>query len=119
MQIGRLTFTTGHNRRNPRRMALVGFAVLPLLIAACGGTSSTPAVDDTVYTISVGHVLAPTEAIHLELVATAERLKERSGGRLILEIFPSSTLGTNVDLVEQSVAGANVIAHTDTGQLVN
>lgn len=119
MQIGRLTFTTGHNRRNPRRMALVGFAVLPLLIAACGGTSSTPAVDDTVYTISVGHVLAPTEAIHLELVATAERLKERSGGRLILEIFPSSTLGTNVDLVEQSVAGANVIAHTDTGLLVN
>jgi len=136
MQISRLTSRTGHGRHNTRRMALVGFAVLPLLIAACGGTSSTPeaapapppaaaeggdapVVDDTVYTISVGHVLAPTEAIHLELVATAERLKERSGGRLILEVFPSSTLGTNVELVEQTIAGANVIAHTDPGLLAN
>jgi TRAP-type C4-dicarboxylate transport system substrate-binding protein len=136
MQIGRLTPRTGHGRRNPKRMALVGLAILPMILAACGGTSDAPQagptpppatgggggappVDNTVYTISVGHVLAPTEAIHLELLETAERLKDRSGGRLILEIFPSSTLGTNVELVEQAVAGANVIAHTDPGLLAN
>ncbi len=65
--------------------------------------------------IKAGHVLAPTEPTHLALLKWAERMKERTNGQVEMQIFASSQLGSNRDMMEQAVLGAGVISHTDPG----
>jgi tripartite ATP-independent transporter DctP family solute receptor len=67
--------------------------------------------------IKAGHVLAPTEPTHLALLKWAERMKERTQGRVELQIFASSQLGSNRDMMEQAVLGAGVISHSDPGYM--
>lgn len=87
-------------------------AAIVLLAVAAGPPTVAAAI-----TIKVGHVLAPTEPTHLAIVRWAERMKERTGGRVELQVFASSQLGSNRDVMEQAGLGAGVIAHTDPGYL--
>jgi TRAP-type C4-dicarboxylate transport system substrate-binding protein len=60
------------------------------------------------YTLRLGTVLAPGDP----LVVGAEKMKkaveERSGGKIEVQIFPSSQLGDTQDMMDQAQAGANV-----------
>jgi TRAP-type transport system periplasmic protein len=67
--------------------------------------------------IKAGHVLAPTEPTHLALLKWAERMKERTGGQVEMQVFASSQLGSNRDMMEQAVLGSAVISHTDPGYI--
>jgi TRAP-type C4-dicarboxylate transport system substrate-binding protein len=58
--------------------------------------------------IKAGHVLAPTEPTHIALTKWAERMKERTGGQVEMQIFASSQLGSNRDMMK-AVLGAAVI----------
>lgn len=49
-------------------------------------------------TLRMGHVLAPTHQFHTCMEQAAERLDELSQGRIAMEIFPSSQLGTERDM---------------------
>ena len=49
-------------------------------------------------TLRIGHVLAPTHQFHLGLELAAQKLAERSAGRVALQVFPSSQLGTERDM---------------------
>lgn len=136
MQVHRST----HKQRSRSRWTLVAVAILAMVLTACGGTADETAGEDVTedvgqtedngqtategedasgdgesFTINVGHVLSSGEAVHEELLATADRIAERTDGRLTLEIFPDSQLGSNQDLAEQAVAGSNVVAHVDPG----
>lgn len=100
--------------------AAVAAGVGAILLAACsGGGQASEAGSDggdaETFTIKIGHVLAESEPIHKELLATAERVAERTDGNVTLEVFPNSQLGGNADLADQAVQGDALIAHEDVG----
>jgi TRAP-type transport system periplasmic protein len=67
--------------------------------------------------VKAGHVLAPSEPTHIALMKWAERMKERTGGQVEMQVFASSQLGSNRDMMEQAVLGAGVVSHTDPGYI--
>jgi tripartite ATP-independent transporter DctP family solute receptor len=76
-----------------------------------GGTGGEPVV------IKAGHVLATSEPTHEYVEKLAERVKERTDGQVEIQVFPSSALGGNLDMLEQSLAGAPVMSYVDAGYL--
>lgn len=51
-----------------------------------------------VQTLRVGHVLAPSHAFHQGLELAGKKLEESSNGRIKMQVFPSSQLGTERDM---------------------
>lgn len=67
------------------------------------------------YVIRLANVVAPTEPVNIVAEQLAQRVAERTGGRVSIEIFPASQLGGGRDYLEQAALGAPVIGHTDPG----
>jgi TRAP-type C4-dicarboxylate transport system substrate-binding protein len=65
--------------------------------------------------IKWAHCLATNEPTHIAALEVAKRIKERTDGRVVIEIFPNSQLGGSRDTYEQARLGAPVIAHIDPG----
>ena len=96
-----------------------GWRVVAWVAAAalCLAWAAGPAIAGEKIIIKAGHVLAPTEPTHLALLKWAERVKERTGGQVEIQVFASSQLGSNRDMMEQAVLGAGVLSHTDPGYI--
>jgi tripartite ATP-independent transporter DctP family solute receptor len=103
--------------------ATVLTASMMLITAACGGggatTSSTgstaPAATTSgggdaaakpTYNFKLAHITPPTHMWHIAAEKFRDELDQRSGGRMKLEIYPSSQLGTEADMVQQIAAGS-------------
>ena len=69
------------------------------------------------FTLRFNHVLGPSEPFHEGFLAWAERVKERTGGRLEIEVFHSAQLGVEEDIIEQIRQGANIGQNTDSARL--
>ena len=67
--------------------------VLITLASTCGGPNK-----DRV--LKLAHGLDPNHSVHLGMVYMGERLAEKSGGKLKLEIYPSQQLGSERQCVE-------------------
>ncbi len=50
--------------------------------------------------IRVAHILDPTHSVHKAMVYMGERLREKSGGKLELQIYPSGQLGSERGCLE-------------------
>lgn len=94
--------------------------VTSMILFACSSDSSNSGNDhsngnkeDEVYVIKVGYENNPGEPFDLAVNKWAELAKERSNGKLIIEPYPSSQLGSKNDLIEQMRAGANVVTLAD------
>ena len=72
-----------------RRMLLAG------ALALAGMTAPVTAAD---ITLRLGHVLAPSHQFHRGMELAAEKLAELTDGRVELQVFPSSQLGTERDM---------------------
>lgn len=81
-----------------------------LMLAGCGGgnagNNAAPSGDqgsnqsgDTI-TIRVGHVLAPTHPYQLGLEKFAELVNQKTNGKVKVEVFHSSQLGNERDMIE-------------------
>lgn len=77
----------------------------------------TRAMAQQTFTFRMGHVLAPTEPIHLTALEMAKRIESQTRGRVRIQVFPSSQLGSNRDTYEQVRIGAPVIANIDPGYI--
>ncbi len=100
------------------RREFLGASAVALLAAACapaGGSapSSQPAPaagaekkSGQTYVLKFGSVLAPTEPVLVVANKVAERLKSRTNGQLVMEVFPSAQLGAEKDVIEQARLGA-------------
>lgn len=88
-----------------------------LALSACGSNGGAAEGDGIV--INVGHVVADTEPVHIELLATAERIEEATDGRVRFEVFANAELGSNQDLIEQAATGQATAAHLDPGYVVD
>ena len=90
-------------------LSLVLALTMVMSLAACGSNGNTPAAgsgsqgNDTpadVITIKVGHQLSQSHPYQMALEYMNELLQERTNGRVQLQIFPSSQLGSERELLE-------------------
>lgn len=84
-------------------------------IAALLVCSLAPITAAQEITINLGHVLAITEPTHIVAEQVAERVEERTGGQVRINVFPASQLGGNADVIEQAYLGAPVVANVEPG----
>ncbi len=75
--------------------------ILVLVLAVCLHASAAEKKYETPeYVWKCGHILAQTHPYQLGFEKMAELLDERTGGRIRLDIFPSSQIGSERDLAE-------------------
>ncbi len=84
----------------------IGCALTALFVVALAGTSLCRAGEN--YVLKLGTSLAETSPIPQGLIELGKIVKEKSGGRLTIEFFPSGQLGWDEDVIEQMIMGANV-----------
>ncbi|HSV80198.1 MAG TPA: TRAP transporter substrate-binding protein [Ramlibacter sp.] len=63
------------------------------------------------FTYKLGHNNAVTHPQHLRLVEASRKIAEESRGRLVVEIYPSSQLGSDPQMLAQLRSGALELAH--------
>lgn len=93
--------------------------LLTVVLAACSGneSDSSSGGDGEVYTLKMSTQQAETAPIVQGFNELAERLKEKSDGRLIMEVYPSAQLGSDDDVIEQAEQGVNVAVLTDGSRM--
>ena len=67
--------------------------------------------------LKMGHALEPEHPVHKALIFMAEKLKEKSGGKVILEIYPGEQLGSESELAKQLQMGILDMAKVSTSPL--
>lgn len=83
-----------------------------LIIAACGNKESEGASasgssgKEEKVTLRLGHITNETDAWHVGAQKFAELVKEKSNGSVEVELYPSSTLGNDRDLIEGMQLGS-------------
>jgi tripartite ATP-independent transporter DctP family solute receptor len=99
---------------NMKKMVFVG---LILLLAAgsvfAAGTQGGAAAAGKKVVIQVGYENNPGEPVDLAIHEWKRLLEERSKGTMEMQIFPSSQMGTKVEIIDQMLAGMNVITLAD------
>jgi tripartite ATP-independent transporter DctP family solute receptor len=71
------------------------------------------------YSLKFNHVLGPKEPYHEGFLSWAKKVEERTKGGLKMEVFHSSQLGKEEDIIEQIRQGANVGQNTDSARMGN
>lgn len=96
---------------------------LPLIGAAFGLAAfaiwSPAQAQEEEFVLRFNHVLGPSEPFHEGFLKWAERVEERTGGGLTIEVFHSAQLGVEEDIIEQIRQGANIGQNTDAARLGN
>ena len=75
-------------------LTLCGVGILVLALVGGGG------VADDVTVIKLGHGLDTAHPVHMAMVSMGERLAEKSGGTMRVDIYPSEQLGSERELLE-------------------
>ena len=71
------------------------------------------------HTLKFNHVLGPKEPYHDGFLAWAKAVEARTKGALKIEVFHSSQLGKEEDIIEQIRQGANIGQNTDSARMGN
>ena len=53
------------------------------------------------FTYKLGHDLAPMHPLHLRTAQAAAKINEQSGGRLVVQVYPSNQLGSDTQMFAQ------------------
>ncbi|APH03691.1 C4-dicarboxylate TRAP transporter substrate-binding protein [Bacillus weihaiensis] len=102
---------------------IIGFISLltlwSMLLVGCGSndTEVSGESNEKVYTLKMSTQQADTAPIVKGFNTLAERLKEKSDGRLVMEVYPSAQLGSDDDVIEQAEQGVNVALLTDGSRM--
>ena len=64
--------------------------------------------------VKLGHVLDISHPVHHAMVYLAEKVAEKSGGKMRIDIYPSRQLGSERELLELLQIGSLGIAKTTT-----
>ena len=63
--------------------------------------------------LSSAWVFAPEEELTAQIIAATDRIREKTEGKVDIQVFPSNQLPAYKDSMEQVVKGANWIAVED------
>ena len=87
--------------------------LLTLALALALMLTCSLALADDVLEINIGFENTLEEPIGQALVKWQELLDEQSGGTMHINLFPNSSLGSKVELIDQMVMGENIITIAD------
>ena len=76
-----------------RKIQLLVFIIVLNLLIGCKSDSS-------VTVIKLAHVLDTTHPVHKGMVFMADKVVEKSGGKMNVDIYPGGQLGGERDLIE-------------------
>ncbi|MGI9174899.1 MAG: TRAP transporter substrate-binding protein [Rhodothermales bacterium] len=93
-----------------KKAALLCLAVL--LMAGCHRSGE-------VKVLKLGHGLDPSHPVHQAMVYMGERLAEKSGGTMRIDIYPSQQLGTEREAMELVQIGSLAMAKTSVSVMEN
>ena len=96
------------------RSTVRGTAVMAAGLLALSAASAAHAAD---YEIRLGHVTSDKEPVHQAIEAFAQKVGERTEGRVEITVFANAQLGTNPEVYEQMRAGAPIMTVSDPGYL--
>ena len=104
------------------RTLSVALVVIALVLSACGGetggaTQPPAVIEGQTFNLMMSTQMAPGSPIVDGFYVWAESVYERSGGRLVIDVFPSAQLGSDEDVIEQAQQGLNVAVLTDGGRM--
>ena len=88
--------------------AVILVLLLGLCITGCGSASDgtgSAANSSTEYVIRLGHSDTEDNLINVSLQHYAEYVKEQTGGRVVIRLYPNEELGDNTDMAQQLVTG--------------
>jgi tripartite ATP-independent transporter DctP family solute receptor len=71
----------------------------------------------SVVTLKLGHGLDTTHPVHKAMVFMAEKVREKSGGRMRVEIFPSEQLGNEKECIEALQLGYLAMTKTSSAPM--
>lgn len=78
------------------------------MLAGCaqgGASNSAEATPENPIVLNLAHNLAESHITSIALQRFADTVAEKSGGRIIIKIFPNGTLGSETEVLEQLMAG--------------
>jgi tripartite ATP-independent transporter DctP family solute receptor len=90
-------------------VATIAAAGLLAMVAAADAGAET--------TLKFGHYNAETHPMHKAAVQFKENVERRTGGEVLVEIYPNNTLGSPPEILEQTRNGVVDIAVPTSGQL--
>lgn len=94
--------------------------LLLIFVSACGDEASGDSGSEgESYTLKLGTALTDGDPIYEGLKDFSEAVKERTDGKVTIEIFGSGSLGEDNDIIEQAKTGANVAVLVDSGRLAD
>jgi tripartite ATP-independent transporter DctP family solute receptor len=93
-----------------KAVLLVTLVSLVLSISGCSKKS-----DVTV--IKMGHALDTEHPVHKAMIFMADKLNEKSGGKVILEVYPGEQLGSEREMIEQVQRGLLDMTKVSTSPL--
>ncbi|MFD0679676.1 MULTISPECIES: C4-dicarboxylate TRAP transporter substrate-binding protein [unclassified Paenibacillus] len=95
-------------------VASLSIIALSLITAGCGGATATKSGAKTdKYVIKIGTVQADNEPINVYAKKLADSVKQRTDGKVEIQLYPNSSLGNNKETFEQALAGAPVVGSAD------
>lgn len=102
--------------------ALLSGAMVLSMTACGGGTSSSAGTGEggngdaaNPIRIQIGYEMNPGEPMDVACKEWKRLVEEKSGGSMVVELFPSSQLGNKDDLMDQMIAGEAVITTGSAG----
>ena len=93
--------------------AIVSAGGFSLYVRSAGGLSSD------VKTLKLGHSLDTNHPVHIAMVYMGEELEKISGGKMKMSIYPSSTLGSEPQCIEQVRDGLLAMTKTSAAAAEN
>ena len=99
-----------------RITALLVILALLFALSACGGGGvirltgpdgrggSYPTADNPI-TLKLGHVGGPTSSLHEAALSIADEVREKSGGAVIIEVYPQAQLGDATIMLDGLASG--------------
>jgi len=96
--------------------------ILKSSLALCAGLAllaALPAEAQQKFNLKFNHVLGPKEPFHEGFLAWSKAVEARTNGGLKIDVFHSSQLGKEEDIIEQIRQGANLGQNTDSARMGN
>ena len=106
---------------NTKTLSFFFVGLLVGVVAASAGFSwmlrSSTTRKNSVQVLKLAHTLDPKHPVHLAMEFMAQRLREKSGGTVEIQIFPNSQLGSETECIELLQQGALAITKTSAAPL--
>lgn len=99
---------------------ILSVLLISLIVTAFIGFSSDVGIaKEKTYLLKMSTQLNESNPMVEGFKEWAKRVKERTKGRLTIEVYPSAQLGSDEDVIEQALVGVNVAVLTDGGRMAN